>query len=80
MTVGLVGAVSGQVANAMGAHGPEAGPVRTHVVRSGDTLWSIATRFEPAQDPRLVVARIASANGIEPGSLVPGQELAIPAG
>jgi len=48
-------------------------------VAPGDTLWSIARRLEPARDPRDVVFEIAQVNGVEPGSLVPGQELVIPA-
>ncbi len=71
--------LSGPVANAVGVGGAEeAQSSRTHVVRSGDTLWSIATRFEPATDPRIVVDAIASANGVDPGALVPGQRLTIP--
>jgi nucleoid-associated protein YgaU len=50
------------------------------VVRSGDTLWSIARATSPGDDPRPVVDSIAAANGIDPGSLVPGQVLVIPAG
>jgi nucleoid-associated protein YgaU len=77
--VGLVAVLSGPVANAVGVGGPtEAESSRTYVVRSGDTLWSIATRFEPATDPRVVVDAIASANGVDPGALVPGQRLSIP--
>ena len=48
------------------------------MVRPGDTLWSIATRFEPSTDPRVVVDAISSANGVDPGALVPGQQLLIP--
>ena len=48
------------------------------MVRPGDTLWSIAARFEPSTDPRIVVDAIGSANGVDPGALVPGQQLAIP--
>jgi len=49
------------------------------VVRPGDTLWSIARRVAPGQDPRGVVDAIADANGVEAGSLVPGQTLVLPA-
>ena len=59
--------------------GPERpAPRVTYVVESGDTLWSIATRFEPSTDPRVVIDAIASANGVDPGALVPGQQLSIP--
>ena len=77
--IGLVGVLSGPVANAVGVGGrPEAKVSRTYVVRPGDTLWSIAARFEPSTDPRVVVDAITSANGVDPGTLVPGQQLSIP--
>jgi LysM repeat protein len=79
VTIGLAGILSGPVANAVGIGGsPEAESRRTYVVRPGDTLWSIATRTSPSVDPRLVVDAIASANTVDPGALVPGQQLIIP--
>lgn len=54
--------------------------VHSYVVRPGDTLWSIAQRVsERDADPRDLVQRIAEANDIDAGSLVPGQTLRIPA-
>jgi LysM repeat protein len=50
-----------------------------YVVRAGDTLWSIAVRQAPGQDPRAVVDAIVRANAVDPGTLVPGQELQLPA-
>ncbi len=77
--IGLAAVLSGPVANAVGVGGaPDGESPRTYVVRSGDTLWSIAARFAPASDPRVVVDTIASANGVDPGALVPGQRLSIP--
>jgi LysM repeat protein len=66
---------------ALGA-GPEPTPVSTtrYVVRPGDTLWSIAQRVSPGEDPRPVVDLLTSANDLEPGNLVPGQTLIVPAG
>ncbi len=79
MVVGLAGVLSGPMANAVGVGGTaERNAARTHVVRHGDTLWSIATRFEPSTDPRVVVHAITSANGLDPAALVPGQRLSIP--
>jgi nucleoid-associated protein YgaU len=49
-----------------------------YVVRPGDTLWSIARRIHDG-DPRALVDAIQSANGTDPGALVPGQVLLIPA-
>jgi LysM repeat protein len=75
----LLAILSGPVANAVGVGGgSEVERSRTYVVRPGDTLWSIATRFAPGTDPRVVVDAIASANGVDPGTLVPGQQLSIP--
>jgi len=75
----LAAVLTGPVANAVGIGGsPQANPSRTYVVRPGDTLWSIATRFAPSTDPRVVVEALASANGVDPGALVPGQQLSIP--
>lgn len=80
VVIGVVGVLSGPVANAVGVGGDaEARSARTYVVRPGDTLWSIARRSSPSVDPRLVVGAIASANQVDPGALVPGQELSIPA-
>ena len=78
VSIGVVGVLSGPVANAVGVSG-EARSARTYVVRPGDTLWSIARRSSPSVDPRLVVGAIASANAVDPGALVPGQQLSIPA-
>jgi LysM repeat protein len=50
-----------------------------YVVRPGDTLWAIAIRQAPGDDPRQVVAAIVRANGVDPGTLIPGQVLDLPA-
>jgi nucleoid-associated protein YgaU len=50
------------------------------VVREGDTAWAIAGRVAPQEDPRRVVAAISEANGLDAGSLVPGQVLVVPVG
>ena len=77
--IGLVGLLSGPVAHAVGVGArPVAKVSRTYVVHPGDTLWSISARLEPSTDPRIVVDAITSANGVEPGALVPGQQLSIP--
>jgi hypothetical protein len=51
----------------------------TIVVQAGDSLWTIAHRVAPSADPRAVVDAIAGANGVEAGSLRPGQRLVVPA-
>jgi len=59
--------------------GREAQPVAIHhyVVRSGDTLWDIATAQARDADPRPLVDAIAEANNVG-GDLQPGQRLVIP--
>ena len=55
-----------------------AGPaVRTRAVtvRTGDTLWSIATRVAPERDPRAEVDDLVRLNHLAGVDLVPGQVL-----
>jgi hypothetical protein len=52
-------------------------PRVTYVVQPGDTLWSIARRVAPGQDPRPVVDGLIEANDVRSG-LQTGQELSIP--
>jgi nucleoid-associated protein YgaU len=47
-------------------------------VRPGDTLWSIARGIQDG-DPRALVDAIQAANRADPGALVPGEVLLIPA-
>lgn len=57
----------------------KARPAATVVVRSGDTLWSIAVRHVQAgQDVRKLVYEIRKANGLDTATLQPGQVLTIP--
>ena len=65
------------VSRAVGDHRGD--PPARYVVRSGDTLWSIAVRISPGSDPRAVVDAIVRANGADAAHLVPGQELQLPA-
>ena len=52
-------------------------PRITYVVEPGDTLWSIARRVAPDQDPRPVVDRLIQVNDVR-GGLQVGQELSVP--
>jgi Tfp pilus assembly protein FimV len=42
---------------------PEPIPGSEYVVQPGDTLWSIAARLAPDDDPRAVVDALRAANG-----------------
>jgi nucleoid-associated protein YgaU len=48
------------------------------VVRSGDTLWSIAADAAPEEDTRAVVDAIMAVNGLDDVALAPGQVLQLP--
>jgi len=48
------------------------------VVQTGDTLWSIAQRVRPGDDPRAVAGEIMAANGVRPGALAVGSSLVVP--
>ncbi|MGH3365972.1 MAG: LysM peptidoglycan-binding domain-containing protein, partial [Nocardioidaceae bacterium] len=52
-------------------------PVRIVQVESGDTLWSIATRIAPGEDPRDLIGEIQELNALD-GSLRAGTEIAVP--
>ena len=71
MLVGLVGPATGGSV-----------PTTTAVVqvRAGDTLWSLAGRFAPDSDPRVVVQRIAELNGLDGLTADTGQSLVVPMG
>jgi LysM repeat protein len=74
-TAGLAGAKTPSPAG----DGLRAPAARSYVVASGDTLWRIAVRLVgPAEDPRPMVDRLSTLNGIWNGVIVPGQRLALP--
>lgn len=53
---------------------------RVLVVQQGETLWDIAQRVKPGQDPRPLVHTILEANAGVRSGLRAGQQLRIPAG
>jgi hypothetical protein len=80
-TVGLViamAAAGGAQAASPGAPGASHQGMREIVVRSGQTLWSIASAAEPTADPRLVVQQIMAANGMSTADVAAGQLLWVP--
>jgi hypothetical protein len=74
----VVWALGGPVAEAGGLADGPATTSRIHVVRAGETLWSIATGYDPTRDPREVVQAIQAANALDPAGLVPGQQVVLP--
>jgi LysM repeat protein len=61
--------------SAPSAGGPAPAAPRVVTVQPGDTLWGIATRVAPEVGPRLEVDRLRRLNSLDPGELVPGQQL-----
>jgi hypothetical protein len=55
------------------------GTHRSVVVEPGETLWAVAVRIAPHDDPRLVVADIESLNHLANAAVEPGQQLLVPA-
>lgn len=53
-------------------------PVVRHVVAPGETLWQVAGRVAPEEDPRDVVLRIVEANGLTGANVVAGTRLVVP--
>ncbi len=57
---------------------PHSAPAPAQVtVRSGDTLWSIASHVAPGRDPRAEVASLQRLNHLEGVTLSPGQVLRV---
>jgi len=83
----LLGAVFATPAGSSGTPVGATAPA-VHQVRSGDTLWALATRVDPDADPRDVVDRIIALNEVgTPGAplgpdleLRVGTQLRLPAG
>ena len=58
---------------------PTGSATRYVTVQPGQTLWQIAERVAPADDPRDTVDRIRSLNGLGTSTLQAGQRLIVPA-
>ena len=50
------------------------------VVLPGQSLWSIATQYEPGSDPRNVIQEIIDLNALSGTSVQPGEHLWLPRG
>jgi hypothetical protein len=79
IAIGLtIAAVTAAVELGEGGGGLRLAGSSTVVVQSGDTLWSLAERLAPEDDPRAVVDAILDVNGLDSVALVPGQVLQLP--
>jgi hypothetical protein len=62
------------------SHATGSAPVETpggvYTVKTGDTLWSIAQRVDPAGDPRPMVSELARQTGSN--TVYPGEQITIP--
>jgi LysM repeat protein len=66
-------------ASAGQAAGPgSADPPPSVVVRPGDTLWSIATRYVPGRDPFRAIDEIRQLNGLTGYTVPAGLRLTLP--
>jgi LysM domain len=54
--------------------------LRSVTVLPGQSLWSIATQYEPGADPRSVIQQIIDLNALSGTSVQPGEQLWLPRG
>lgn len=47
-------------------------------VLAGQSLWQIASKVAPHQDPRDFIAEVVSLNGLTSADVTPGQRIALP--
>jgi nucleoid-associated protein YgaU len=73
-------AVAGQAqaASHVGRGGPVGHSMLRVVVRPGQTLWSIATKADPAADPRAVIQEIVDDNALAGTAVQAGQVIWVP--
>jgi hypothetical protein len=74
LSVAILGGGAALASHANGA----AVHYETVVAHPGDTLWGIAQKVAPHDDPRDVVDAIVNLNALDQVTLVPGQRIAIP--
>ena len=76
----LVLAISAGHSGSQAATAVQNGPALTQAtVQPGDTLWSVAQRLAPGNDPREVVEQLRRINHLRSSALVAGQQLLLPA-
>ena len=65
-------------ASATAATSPMEAPVSFRTVAPGETLWDIARREAPREDPRQLVHQLIEMNDLDAGGLRAGQLLVVP--
>ena len=82
LAVGIVLAgISVGRAGSQAATATETGPALTQTtVQQGETLWTVAQRIAPGNDPREIIAQIRRINHLHDSSLQAGQQLLLPVG
>jgi LysM repeat protein len=75
----LLAAISVGRAGSQAATATETGPsLQQTTVQQGDTLWTVAQRIAPDNDPRDVIAQLRRINHLQSSSLRVGQQLLLP--
>jgi hypothetical protein len=74
----LAVAGSAEAASQVGPGGPIGHSMLRVVVRPGQTLWSIASKADPAADPRIVIAEIIDDNALAGTAIQAGQVIWVP--
>jgi hypothetical protein len=75
----LLASISVGRAGSQAATATETGPALTQTtVQQGETLWAVAQRIAPGNDPREVIAQIRRINHLPSSSLRAGQQLLLP--
>lgn len=76
ITVTLLSAFLGQPATATNSNSQAEFTYIT--VLAGQSLWQIAAKEAPEQDPRDFIASVVSLNGLTSAEVQPGQRIALP--
>lgn len=74
-----LGRANSQAASASTDPAPRAAAAGQITVQPGESLWAVARRIAPENDPREVMAQIRRLNELEGSGLQAGQHLLLPA-
>ena len=77
LTAFSLGRTASEAADARGGVASAPAPTQT-TVQAGESLWSVAQRIAPDNDPREVIAQIQRLNDLDGAHLAVGQQLLLP--